>query len=252
MALATLAPGRKETSLPKLYAMATQVQQEEEKELQQEQAAGEEQDPELSTILQHIWRDETTLYYIEYRHHHSNATPADKRRAQRRFRQYKYHNGLICRIMPDGTFREVPAERNRLEICQRMHEETGHFGRRRTLHLVLTAYWWANMVSTVNQVCSACPDCDRVKASFSVSSPILYPLPIEGLFYRWGVDLCGPFAATGRGNVYIMICIEHYSKHLELIAMPNKKASTCAAAFRHHIVGHYGSCAEVVTDQVQS
>jgi hypothetical protein len=33
-----------------------------------------------------------------------------------------------------------------------------------------------------------CAACDRVKASFKVRDTILKPLPIMGLFYRWGVD----------------------------------------------------------------
>ena len=46
-----------------------------------------------------------------------------------------------------------------------------------------------------------------------------------------------------------MVAIEHFSKHIELIPLPDKEASTTAAAFLQHILGRFGACAEVVTDQ---
>ena len=64
----------------------------------------------------------------------------------------------------------------------------------------------------VAQVLSKCKFCDRVRSSFNAQVPELRPLPICGLFYRWGVDLCGPFPETPRGNKYVMVAIEHYSK----------------------------------------
>lgn len=138
--------------------------------------------------------------------------------------------------MPDGSAKEVPPIAARNEICLTLHNQTGHYGRRRTLQIVMLHYWWANMVAKVNQIVSECIVCDRIEASFNVNSAVLYPLPIEGLFYRWGVDLCGPFDVTARGNEYCMICIEHYSKHLELIALPKKKVCyhRCRIPAVHH------------------
>ena len=95
---------------------------------------------------------------------------------------------------------------------------------------------------------SECKECDRVKANFNQPSPTLHPLPIEGMFYRWGVDLAGPFDETGSGHQFVMICIEHYSKWAELIPLPNKASETTADAFRRNIIGRFGSCAEVITD----
>jgi uncharacterized Zn finger protein (UPF0148 family) len=46
-----------------------------------------------------------------------------------------------------------------------------------------------------------------------------------------------------------MVAIEHFSKHVELIPLPDKEASTTAAAFLQHVLGRFGACAEVVTDQ---
>jgi hypothetical protein len=91
--------------------------------------------------------------------------------------------------------------------------------------------------------------CDRVKASFDTKHPELHPLPIEGMFYRWGIDLCGPFEKTARGNVYLMVCIEHFSKWCEIIPIKDKNPSTCRDAFVSAVLTRFGSPAEVLTDQ---
>jgi len=56
-----------------------------------------------------------------------------------------------------------------------------------------------------------------------------------GMFYRWGCDLCGPFLESRAGNQYVLICVEYYSKHVELVCLPDKKAKTTAAAVLSHV-----------------
>ena len=105
------------------------------------------------------------------------------------------------------------------------------------------------MSKTVTQVVQSCSACDRVKAGFRSRSPQLHPLPIRGLFYRWGVDLCGDFVQTKRGNSYIMICVEHFSKWVEVIPIPDKSSNTIATAFLQHVLSRFLAPAEVLTDQ---
>jgi hypothetical protein len=69
------------------------------------------------------------------------------------------------------------------------------------------------------------------------------------MFYRWGVDLCGPFPETSRGYQYVFIAIEHFSKVVVLEPMTTKEAKNTCYAFEHGVLGRFGACAEVVTDQ---
>ena len=52
---------------------------------------------------------------------------------------------------------------------------------------------------------------------------VLHPLPIMGMFYRWFVDLAGPFPPSEYGNDYIMVMIEHFSKWVKVVAIPTKE-----------------------------
>jgi uncharacterized protein (DUF2267 family) len=67
------------------------------------------------------------------------------------------------------------------------------------------------------------------------------------MFYRWGVDLAGEFPVTQRGNKWVMVAVEHFSKHVELMPMRDKTAAEAAATFAQ-VLCRFGAPAEVVTD----
>jgi hypothetical protein len=53
---------------------------------------------------------------------------------------------------------------------------------------------------------------------------MLSPIPIQGMIYRWSCDLAGELPQTSKGNVYMMIMIEHFSKWVKLVALPDKSS----------------------------
>jgi hypothetical protein len=63
-----------------------------------------------------------------------------------------------------------------------------------------------------------------MKTSFSSRQFTLSPLPIQGMFHRWSCDFAGELPQTSKGNVYIMIMIEHFSKWVELVALPGNSS----------------------------
>jgi hypothetical protein len=80
------------------------------------------------------------------------------------------------------------------------------------------------MYAQVRDVIARCEQCDRVRTSFSSQLFTLFPLLIQGMFYCWSCDLARKLPQTSRGNVYIMIMIEHFSKWVELVALLDKSS----------------------------
>ncbi|GIL75217.1 hypothetical protein Vretifemale_5053, partial [Volvox reticuliferus] len=190
-----------------------------------------------------IWDDEQTLHLLRHGVMPQGLSAPEQKRCACRARLYRFQGDTLYRIEGDAKARVVPRPAERTDIIKRTHEDTGHFRVRRTTGLILTSYWWRGMSEDVAAVVVTA--CDRVSASFNNRTPELNPLPISGLFYRWGVDLCGPFNRTTRGSVYTMICIEHFSKYVIMIPLPDKQAEHTAFAFQQHVLGRYGACAEV-------
>jgi len=69
------------------------------------------------------------------------------------------------------------------------------------------------------------------------------------MFYRWPCDLAGELPQTSRGNVYIMIMIEHFSKWVELVALPDKSSHNTSQAFLQQVLSRFRACAECFTYQ---
>ncbi len=87
------------------------------------------------------------------------------------------------------------------------------------------------MYAQVQNVITRCEQCDRVRTSFSSRQLTFSPLPIQGMFYRWSHDLDRELPQTSKGNVYIMIMIEHFSKWVELVALLDKSSHNTNQAF---------------------
>jgi hypothetical protein len=101
----------------------------------------------------------------------------------------------------------------------------------------------------VQALVAQCVVCDYVRASFNAPMPQLQPLPIMGLGYRWSLDFAGPFLVTPRHNKYVLVMIEHFSKWIELVALPDKFSEGAVYSFLERVLSHFGAPAEVLTDQ---
>jgi site-specific DNA-cytosine methylase len=195
-----------------------------------------------------IWDDPAALQWLQHGAGGAGGLPrAERSRLAHRARLYVWKDGALWRRMPDGTQKLVPKPADRPGLIERLHEQAGHFGVRRTAHLVLASHWWRTLHVDVAAVVRKCGVCDRVRAAFNTQQAQLQSLPIREMFYRWGVDLAGEFPVTRRGHKWVMVAVEHFSKHVELIPLRDKTASETAAAFAQ-VLCRFGAPAEVVTD----
>ena len=200
--------------------------------------------------LSDIHADKSTLAYLRDKILPGNDKPLEQRRVLKRANFYSFHpDGHLYRLMPDGSSKKVPHPAERLQIITECHERCGHFGQKRTRSLLLSSFWWVGMSEGIKQVLKSCQACARSNATFNKPHPTLHPVPVVGLFYRWNVDLCGPLPTCDAGYRYVQVCIESLSNHVEAVPLKTKEATEVAAAFLTHVLGRFGSCAEVLSDQ---
>jgi hypothetical protein len=136
-------------------------------------------------------QDEVTLAYLRTGSHAPGLTAAIKDRIQHRAKHFHFENNLLRKHISAGVDKIVPEPHLRANLIQTTHLDTGHFGIKKTYFLLEAVYTWAGMYEQVRFEVRACAACDPVKASFEVQDMALKPqVPIMGLFYMWGVDLC--------------------------------------------------------------
>jgi hypothetical protein len=71
---------------------------------------------------------------------------------------------------------------------------------------------------------------------------------VVALFERITIDIAGPFPLSYRGNRYLLIAIDYFTKWLEAYAIPNQEASTIAEALVKNFC-HFGIPRELHSDQ---
>ena len=63
------------------------------------------------------------------------------------------------------------------------------------------------------------------------------------------MDFAGPLQETAGGNTYVLVCIEHFTKWVELIPLPSKSSNDAARALLDGVLRHCGAPGEILTDQ---
>ena len=206
-------------------------------------ATGEDSSDPVATSPADVWDDLEVMSYLR-----GEQKLPISRRTLKRSQRFRWTGDTLFRCMADGTLREVPPPAGRYDLIRTLHESTGHWGRRRTTHMVLQTYWFSNLYQAVRDVVRSCSACSRQQATFNSLQPVLNSVPIRGYMYRWGVDLAGPFTTSDRGNTYFMVCIEHFSKYIEVFPINGKCSKEVAYHFLNGVIARYGACAEVITD----
>jgi hypothetical protein len=195
-----------------------------------------------------VWQDQATIAYLRTGSHAPGQTASIKDRIQHRAKHYYFENNLLRKRMPAGVDKIVPEPHLRANLIRATHLDTGHFEIKKTYSLSEPVYIWAGMYEQVTFEVRACAACDRVRATFEVQDTVLKPLPIMGLFYRWVVDLCKMPHTFEDGNKYVVVMIEHFTKWVELVPIPEKSSFYIAAALKG-VLTRFGAPAEVLTDQ---
>ena len=196
-----------------------------------------------------IWDDIEVLRFIQTHKYGGGLSAKERDRIYRRARGYRWMGESVYKLLPTKHMVMVPRRAEREAIALETHRGMGHFGVQRVLDHLQRNYWWRGMGDTVVRIVKSCLSCARVKVGFRESGKELHPLIIQGLGYRWGVDYAGPMAVTNAGNKWVLVCIEHFTKWVELIPTPSKSAKDTTRAFLHGVLTRFGAPGEILTDQ---
>ena len=79
--------------------------------------------------------------------------------------------------------------------------------------------------SFVFETCEKCEANDHLSKAAAELHPIPPP---DGSFKQFGMDLIRPLKETERGNRYVVVLTDYFTKWPEAEAMPDKKATTIA------------------------
>jgi hypothetical protein len=130
------------------------------------------------------------------------------------------------------------------------HPLSGHFGVQRTYLKIKNRFWWPNMKQSITQYIQSCLPCQQYNVSRSKKPGQLQPiLPPEGPFQLIGMDYCGPFKQTPRGNQYVLCITDYFTRWIVAVAVPDCSAQTTAEALFNEYICKYGVPTVILSDQ---
>ena len=139
----------------------------------------------------------------------------------------------------------------REQILRELHEgvASGHLGQDKTLHRLKERFYWPGHFNDVRDWCQTCATCaTRKSPSHSPRSPLgtitaNYPTQIMA------VDLVGPLPESDKGNCYIMVVGDYFSRWMEAIPIPNQEASTVVERLVDEVFMRFSAPEQLHSDQ---
>lgn len=192
-------------------------------------ATVQENDDEIKRIKQ-ILQDETTRYVADVR------------------KNYLLKGEHVYRQLESGLRWVVPRG-VRWQVLRMNHDDVGHFGFEKTLSRIQSTYWFPKMRRFTKKYVSACLECAHHKAPGGAKEGMLHPIPkMEIPFHTLHADHLGPFVRSKKGNMYILVIIDAFTKYINIRAVRDTKTATAIKVFKEHF-GYFGVPTRLITDR---
>ncbi|CAF3952955.1 unnamed protein product [Adineta steineri] len=171
---------------------------------------------------------------------------------------YEFKDGLLYKLL---TMQAKCSTKKKLlyvpssminDLLQVYHSNplSGHFGVHRTYLKIKNKYWWPDMKQSITQYIQSCLLCQQFNVSRMKKPGRLQPIPPpDGPFQLIGMDYCGPFKQTPRGNQYVLCITDYFTRWIVAAAVPDCTAQTTAEALFNDFICKYGVPAIVLSDQ---
>jgi len=104
----------------------------------------------------------------------------------------------------------------------------GHFGVTRTLALLRMSFYWPSMILDTELFVGSCGSCTRNKKSKRTPRAALSAYHAGYPMERVHIDLVGKLATTTRGNQWILVVVDQFTKFVEAYPLVDADAETIA------------------------
>ena len=146
------------------------------------------------------------------------------------------HEGILYRVLlPDkanghNVTQMIAPKVLRRELYRQLHElrTAGHLGIRKTYQKLKSRFYWPNMKIDIQRWCKYCKSCAQNKTLFGKRQANLRQMLSGNPMDRIAIDFLGPLPRTEKGNEYILVASDYFTKWVECFALPDMRAETTA------------------------
>lgn len=163
-------------------------------------------------------------------------------------KNYQLKGNCVYKIVDDGIRWVVPKS-VRWQVLRMNHDDVGHFGYDKTLSRIRGIFWFSKMRRFTKKYVQSCLQCAHHKRPGGSKEGTLHPIPkLEIPFHTLHADHLGPFVRSRRGNVYILVIIDAFTKFINIRSVRDTKTTTAIRAFKEHF-SFFGTPTRLITDR---
>ncbi len=162
--------------------------------------------------------------------------------------KYKLKEEKLIKIKLNKELKVL--KRNKIESILSLTYEyplSGHFGLETTLIKLKERYYWPKMNFDVKSYIQTYDQCQRQGKITDENE--LHSIKVKEPFYQWGIDIVEPLIETSRGNKYIIVAIDYFTKYPEARALTNANAKSVANFIYEDIICRHGCSRKIISDR---
>ena len=164
------------------------------------------------------------------------------------------------RLRPDGVLeaRVAPQGKSRwCAICPpslRGHmvwttHALAHSGVVRTTNRLQLTWYWPGMTAMVRRMVKSCEICQAAKHGGTKGAQGKQRLHAGRPWQKVAIDLVGPMPETARGNRWILVLVDHFTRWQDALAIPDATAAVVATVLDERVFCYMGLPEQIHTDQ---
>ena len=131
------------------------------------------------------------------------------------------------------------------------HDTTtsGHFYFWKTLNKAKKYFSWGGMSKDIQTYCQACHTCATRKTAGRSQKAKMRRYDVGFPMEEIAIDIMGPFPESERGNKYVLVVVDSFSKWMEAYPIPNIEARTVAERLVLEFVSRFGVPFQIKSDR---
>lgn len=167
-------------------------------------------------------------------------------------KDYILENGLLYKIVRDGdnvkTLYAVPKSMRKTLVIK-YHDLNGHIGVEKSVKKISEYYYFPAMKNYVKRHIRMCIRCIMAKSRVGKQPGFLHPIPPGNRpFAIVHTDHLGPFVTSARGNKYVLIIIDNFTKFVQLEAVKTTRSEVTVSRFERFIQ-QFGAPERIISDR---
>ena len=174
----------------------------------------------------------------------------------RQWERLKIVNGILYREFLDhdsgkSEMHLIVPEKKKSDVLHYFHDipTAAHLGAEKMTERIKHSFYWPSMSKEILNYCKSCDLCVSRKTSQKSNKAPLGQYLVGEPMERVALDVLGPLPVSNKGNKYILVMSDCFTKWTEAIAIPDQESRTIITTFINEIVCRFGTPLQIHSDQ---